>query len=83
MIPQAARLAIPPFINHLTELLKGTTLLATIGVTDLALRAYVLGAQTFRYLEFLTAIAVIYFVIIFPVARLAEHVERRLARSMG
>lgn len=79
VIPQATRLCVPPFINFLTELLKGTTLLATVGVADLALRAYVLGSQTFRYLEFLTAIAVIYFVIIFPLARLAEHVERRLA----
>ncbi len=81
VIPQATRLATPPFINFLTELLKGTTLLATIGVADLALQAYVLGAQTFRYLEFLTAIAVIYFVIIFPVARLAEWMEHRLATA--
>lgn len=80
--PQAARLSIPPFVNHMTELLKGTTLLATIGVADLALRAYVLGAQTFRYFEFLTAIAVLYFVIIFPAARLAERVERRLAAAL-
>lgn len=79
VIPQALRLALPPFVNFLTELLKGTTLLATIGVADLALQAYVLGAQTFRYLEFLTAIALVYFVIIFPVARLAEAMERRLA----
>lgn len=79
VIPQAARLSIPPFINYLTELLKGTTLLATIGVADLALQSYVLGAQTFRYFEFLTAIALVYFAIIFPIARFAEHVERRLA----
>ena len=81
VIPQATRLATPPFINFLTELLKGTTLLATIGVADLALQAYVLGAQTFRYLEFLTAIALIYFVIIFPVARFAEWMEHRLAAA--
>jgi His/Glu/Gln/Arg/opine family amino acid ABC transporter permease subunit len=81
VIPQAMRLALPPFVNFLTELLKGTTLLATIGVADLALKAYVLGSQTFRYLEFLTAIALIYFVIIFPVARLAEMMERRLAAA--
>lgn len=79
VVPQAMRLSTPPFINFLTELLKGTTLLATIGVADLALQAYVLGAQTFRYLEFLTAIAVLYFVIIFPVARFAEWMERRMA----
>ena len=81
VIPQATRISTPPFINFLTELLKGTTLLATIGVGELALQAYVLGAQTFRYLEFLTAIAVIYFVIIFPIARFAEWMERRLAAT--
>ena len=81
VIPQATRLALPPFVNFLTELLKGTTLLATIGVADLALQAYVLGAQTFRYLEFLTAIALVYFVIIFPVARLADWMEHRLAAA--
>jgi His/Glu/Gln/Arg/opine family amino acid ABC transporter permease subunit len=79
VIPQATRISVPPFINFLTELLKGTTLLATVGVADLALKAYVLGAQTFRYMEFLSAIALIYFVIIFPVARFAEYIERRLA----
>ncbi len=79
VIPQAAQVATPPFVNLLTEVLKGTTLLATIGVADLALQAYVLGAQTFRYLEFLTAIALIYFIIIWPVARLADRVEARLA----
>ena len=81
IIPQATRIAIPPFINFLTELLKGTTLLATIGVGELALQAYVLGAQTFRYLEFLTAIAVIYFIIIFPIARFGEWMEHRLAAA--
>ena len=81
VLPQALKVATPPFINFLTELLKGTTLLATVGVADLALKAYVLGAQTFRYLEFLTAVALVYFVIIFPVARLADMVERRLARG--
>jgi len=83
VVPQAARLAIPPFINHMTELLKGTTLLATIGVAELALQSYVLGAQSFRYLEFLTAIALVYFIVIFPVARFAEHVERKLANAMS
>ena len=81
VLPQAARLAIPPFVNYLTELLKATTLLATIGVGELALKAYVLGAQTFRYLEFLTAIAVMYFIIIYPLAYLAKVLEKKLQRS--
>ena len=81
VVPRAARLAIQPFVNHMTDLLKGATLLATDGVTDPALTAYVLGAQTFRCLEFLTAIAAVYFVVVFPVARLAERIGRRLAAT--
>jgi len=83
VLPQAARVAIPPFINYFTELVKGTTLLATIGVAELAFVAYTLGARTFRYLEFLTAIALVYFIVIFPIALYAAWVERRLQSAHG
>ena len=81
VVPRAARLAIPPFVDPMTDLVRGATLLATNGVAVPALKAYVLGAQTFRCLEFLMAIAAVYFVVVFPVARLAERIGRRLAAA--
>jgi His/Glu/Gln/Arg/opine family amino acid ABC transporter permease subunit len=83
ILPQAMRRMMPAFINYLTELLKLTTLLSAIAVYELSYQAYSLGAQTFRYVEFLSAIAVIYFLIIFPISSLARFAERRIARRTG
>ena len=77
VLPQALRLMVPPIVNYLTELLKNTTLLSSIGVAELALQAYLLGGQTYRYVEFLSAIALVYFVIIFPLSMASRRLERR------
>ncbi len=77
ILPQAMRLMVPPLVNYFTELLKNTTLLSGIGVAELALQAYLLGGQTFRYVEFLSAIALIYFAIIFPLSLLSRRLEHR------
>lgn len=78
ILPQAIRRMLPAFMNSFTELLKHTTLLAGIGVTELTYQAYTLGSRTFKQLEFLTAIAVLYFAVIFPLSILARHAEVRI-----
>lgn len=80
ILPQALRLSIAPLVNYFSEFLKNTTLLSAIGVADLSLQAYLLGGQTYRYVEFLTAIAVVYFFMIFPVTLFARRLENRLGR---
>jgi His/Glu/Gln/Arg/opine family amino acid ABC transporter permease subunit len=77
ILPQALRLSVPPFVNYFTEFLKNTTLLAAIGVADLSLAALTLGGQTYRYFEFLTAIAILYFLMILPVSLCARTLEKR------
>ena len=76
ILPQALKLMVPPLVNYFTELIKNTTLLSAIGVAELALQAYLLGGQTYRYLEFLSAIAFIYFVIIFPFTLFSRRFEK-------
>ena len=83
ILPQAVRRMMPAFVNYFTELLKHSTLLAGIGVTELTYQAYTLGAQTFRYLEFLSAIAVAYFVIIFPLSLYVRWTEMKLVQRTG
>ena len=80
ILPRALRLMVPPLVNYFTELLKNTTLLSGIGVAELALQAYLLGGQTFRYVEFLSAIALIYFAIIFPLSLLSRQLEHHEVR---
>lgn len=77
VLPQALRLMVPAFMNYFTELMKNTTLLSAIGVGELALQAYLLGGQTYRYLEFLSAIALVYFLLIFPFSLASRRLEHR------
>ena len=79
VLPQALRFSVPPLVNYFTEFLKNTTLLSAIGVSELSLQAYLLGGQTFRYVEFLTAIALVYFALIFPFSLLSRRLELRHA----
>ncbi len=81
VLPQAMVVMTAPFMNYLTELIKNTTLLAAIGVGELAFVAYNLGAQSFRYFEFITAIGIGYFALIFPLSLLAHSLEQRKRRS--
>ena len=80
ILPQAMTVMTAPFMNYLTELIKNTTLLAAIGVGELAFVAYNMGAQTFRYFEFITAIGIGYFMLIFPISMLAHVFEQRKLR---
>lgn len=80
VLPQALRFSVPPLVGYTTEFLKNTTLLAAIGVGDLALQAYVLGGKTFHYFEFLSAIGAIYFAMIFPLSLLSRRLELRGAK---
>jgi His/Glu/Gln/Arg/opine family amino acid ABC transporter permease subunit len=79
ILPQAVRRMTPAFVTYLTELVKNTTLLSAIGVAELAYEASTLGAQTFRYMEFLTAIAIGFFLVIFPISMVARYANSRLA----
>ena len=56
--PQALRMMIPPMLGITTILIKNSALVSAIGVGELFYQAMVLGGQTLRYFEFLTAIAI-------------------------
>lgn len=83
ILPQAVKRMLGPLVNYLTELLKHSTLLSAIGVTEIAHSAFTLGSQTFRYLEFLTTVGVIFFIVIFPLSLLGRKITRRNAENLG
>lgn len=83
IFPPTIRRMMPAFVSFLTELIKATSLLSAIGVAEMAYQASVLGNKTFAYVEFLSAIAVLYFIVIFPLSLYARHAERRLVTRTG
>ena len=81
VLPQAVKRMIPAFLERAIELMKTTTLVATVAYGDLLFEASDIAQKTFRPLEVFTAAAAIYFVVIFAASRLVQVSERRLARS--
>ena len=66
LIPQAITRMIPPIGTMWISLFKDTSLLASIGVTELMYQARFLAVETYRPVEIFTVCAVIYFIITFP-----------------
>jgi polar amino acid transport system permease protein len=81
ILPQAVKRMIPPFMNQSIIQLKNTSLVSTIAVADLLYEATIITAATYRPLEVYTMVAVIYFLVLFPLTLAAQHVEHRLARA--
>jgi polar amino acid transport system permease protein len=81
ILPQAVKRMIPPFMNQSIIQLKNTSLVSTIAVADLLYQGTIISAATYRPLEVYTMVAVIYFLVLFPLTLAAQQVERRLARA--
>jgi polar amino acid transport system permease protein len=81
ILPQAVKRMIPAFMERSIELMKTTTLVATVSYADLLFQANELAQKTFRPLEVFTVTALIYFTVIYAVSLVVHRVERRLAVS--
>ena len=79
VLPQAVRRMIPPFMNQSIIQLKNTSLVSTIAVPDLLYQGTLITADTDRPLETYTVVALIYFALLFPMTRLVQAYEHRLA----
>jgi polar amino acid transport system permease protein len=79
VLPQAVQRMLPVFLERAIELMKTTTLVATISYSDLLFQANEVAQKTFRPLEVLTVAALLYFVVIYGASLVAQLAERRLA----
>ena len=80
VLPQAFRTVLPVLISTSIALFKDTSLVSTLGVADLMYTGQVAAIQTYRPIEILTVVAVIYFCVAFPAALLGRRVELRMSR---
>ncbi len=80
ILPQALRIAVPPTVGFLVQLLKGTSLASIIGFVELTRAAQVVNNSTFRPFTVYALVAAIYFSLCWPLSRLADRLEGRLGR---
>jgi len=81
ILPQAIRRMMPAFINQSVTQFKNTSLVSVISVADLTYMASIVNGQTYRPLESYTVVAVLYFVILFPMMKFADYIEHRMRRG--
>ena len=78
ILPQAMRLAIPPTVGFLVQLIKNTSLAAVIGFIELTREGQLTTAVTFRPFTVYLIVAAIYFALCFPLTQWSRRLERRL-----
>jgi len=80
ILPQAARVAVPPLSNTLISLVKDTSLASTILVTELLRVAQLAAAPTFDFFALYGVAAVYYWVICLILSSAQNRLESRLER---
>lgn len=81
ILPQALRIAIPPTVGFLVQLLKGTSLASIIGFTELTRAAQMVNNATFRPFVTYALVAALYFILCWPLSMSSRRLERRLDRE--
>jgi len=77
IIPQAVRIAIPPTVGFLVQLIKNTSLAATIGFVELTREGQLTTAATFQPFTVYVTVAFLYFLMCFPLTQWSRILERR------
>jgi len=79
VLPQAFRIAIPPTVGFLVQLIKATALASIIGFVEITRAAQVINNATFQPFTIFGLVALTYFVICWPLSLYGRRMEQKLA----
>lgn len=83
VLPQAVLRAAPTLLSNCISLFKESALVSAVGMADLMFIGQNISNNTARPVEVLTAVALIYFVIAFPLTRAVTLIERRMLKKLA
>ncbi len=78
IIPQAIRVATPPTVGFIVQLVKNTSLAAVIGFVELTREGQLTAAATFQPLAVYSLVAALYFLLCYPLTVCSRRLEGRL-----
>lgn len=78
VLPQAFRIALPPTIGYLVQLIKGTSLAAIIGFVEITRAGQIINNMTFTPFAIFGIVGVMYFVICWPLSIYSSYMERKI-----
>ena len=79
ILPQALRISLPATIGFLVQLIKGTSLAAIVGFTELTRAGNIVSNQIFQPLLVFGIVGILYFLLCWPLSLYGSHLERRMA----
>ena len=77
ILPQAARVAIPPTVGFLVQVVKGTALASVIGFVELTKAGTMITNATFKPFLVYSMVGLLYFALCYPISRYARTLEGR------
>ncbi len=75
IFPQALKNILPALVNEFATLTKESAVVTVIGATDLMRRAYIVGGETFKYLEPLLFVGLIYYMLVIILTLVGKAIE--------
>lgn len=77
--PQALRIAVAPTVGFLVQVVKGTALASVIGFIELTKAGTMIANATFAPFTVYACVALMYFLLCFPISAWSRRLERRLS----
>ena len=81
ILPQAIKRMMPALTNRAIEIFKMSTLASAVAYVDLLQQAKLIASLNFNPIEAYSAVAVIFFVFLWPLVQFTYRLERRLKRD--
>lgn len=81
VLPQALRISLPATIGFLVQLIKGTSLAAIVGFTELTRAGNMISNQIFQPLTVFGIVGAMYFIMCCPLTLYGAHLERKFAKA--
>lgn len=82
IIPQAVRNATPGTVGFMVQIVKNTSLASAVSFVDLTRAGQLINNSTFQPFITFTVVAVIYFLLCYPLSVLSRRLELRMARGV-
>jgi len=78
ILPQATRIAIPPTVGFMVQVVKNTSLASIIGFIELARAGQIVNNSTFQPFLVFICVGAIYFALCYPLSVTSRYLERKL-----
>jgi polar amino acid transport system permease protein len=81
ILPQAIRIATPPTVGFMVQIIKNTSLASVVGFVELMRSGQIVNNSLFEPFIIYAIIAVVYFAMCYPLSLFSQKLERRMGRG--